>query len=673
MKKLFFIILFVSLGVILMACNDDQTNNNQGETKQIEFVNETDLTVSTGVDADLTEGVVAKYEDFKLKVKVVDDGGYSLGKLGKINVTYEASYGQIKETFSREVTVNYYGLSFETLGAKALSGSLAWTFRNTVPIQTGNEWSRYVVEGHNPTWNRFEDSTGLVMLGSDTEGRTSSTEIEDNDPNTIIYNRFTFDNAVEMMRIYLSPNPYPDYNNLRSKFRISVIDILDSSSHVLVDWTEIDAPVPSSGAIDTTWYIKLQQETFIDVNVSEFAGRDVVFLIEQDSSDEVYQKEFYKSLGFSNKDANNFIKETRDSVVIYDIEIFDESEILPGLKTTKWSSLEIDDSTKWNFKSNVSSSSAHSKWEYLSYNNENVVENSNNGVKISSVNSSDVSLTYYNKFYMMGDKINLSVDGCEYRVRVILPNREILTLEDWTSEKEITLDLSNYVSQVITLCIDVRGGDLVLNNINIVNEAAEIMWTIGDSVFHIAYEMVAEIASGMNSALVTTNLSGTTISPCRMYENSMVRLIQSGAFDRLFDNGLEPTVILIQRGINDLYEYGVNHSIAMGDIYSTDYENTILGAVNFVIDYLQEKYPNARIVWASPYYSAASPQAAIEEYVPLLEQICEIKGIEFLDIYNTIGINKNNYNMYLYDGTHANAEGNKLIVKCWLNHLLGKE
>ena len=62
-----------------------------------------------------------------------------------------------------------------------------------------------------------------------------------------------------------------------------------------------------------------------------------------------------------------------------------------------------------------------------------------------------------------------------------------------------------------------------------------------------------------------------------------------------------------------------------------------------------------------------------KEYVPLLEEICEIKGIEFLDIYNTIGINKNNYNMYLYDGTHANAEGNKLIVKCWLEHLLRKE
>ena len=64
MKKIFFIILFVSLGVILMACNDKQTNNSQEETKQIEFINETDLTISTGVDADLTEGVVAKYGDF---------------------------------------------------------------------------------------------------------------------------------------------------------------------------------------------------------------------------------------------------------------------------------------------------------------------------------------------------------------------------------------------------------------------------------------------------------------------------------------------------------------------------------------------------------------------------------------------------------------------------------
>ena len=48
----------------------------------------------------------------------------------------------------------------------------------------------------------------------------------------------------------------------------------------------------------------------------------MIVFIEQDSSNEVYQKEFYKSLGFSNKDANDFIKETRDSLVVYDIMVY---------------------------------------------------------------------------------------------------------------------------------------------------------------------------------------------------------------------------------------------------------------------------------------------------------------------------------------------------------------
>lgn len=652
-----------------MACNDKETIVK----KSIEFTNEKDLTVSTGIGASLTEGLTATYDGNKLKVNVIDDGGYSGGKLGKITVTYSASFGEIKEKFTRDVIVNYYGISLETLGAKAPSGALVWTFRNTVPIQTGNEWSRYVVGGHNPTWNRFEDSAGLVMLGSDTDGRKSEFEIEDDNPNTIIYNRFTFDKNAQKMRFYLSANPYPDYNNLRAKYRFRVLDLNTQIVESLQEWTEIDAPIPTSGAIDTTWYTTMQKNTYVDLDVSKYAGKEVIFFIEQDSSTEVYQKEFYKGLGYSNKEANDFIKETRDALVIYDVIIYDESEIIDGLKTTDWSGMEVDDSNKWNFNSVVNLTSTHHKWEYIDYAKDSVVDNTNNGVIITTQNNPNLSLTYYNKFYMMGDKVKVTLGGTSYRIRAILPSRDIITLTDWINDSEVTLDFSSYVSQVITLLIDVKGGNLKIDKIEIVNENANVMWTIGDSVFHIAYEVVAEIAAGMKSSLVTTNLSGTTISPCRMVENSMVNLIKNGSFERLFDNDIEPTIILIQRGINDLYEYAVNHSIQMGDINSTDNENTILGAVNYCIDYLKNRFPNARIVWASPYYSAAIPEEAIKEYSPLLKKVCENKGIEFLNIYENLGINKDNYSMYLYDGTHANSEGNKLIVKCWLNYLVKKD
>ena len=321
-KKILIFLMLITIGGVLMACNNTETDDIQTPTNLIEFVNESNIVVSTGVDANLTEGLIATYNGFKLKVNVIDDGDYSLGKIGKINVVYEASYGKVKETFSREVTVDYYGLSLEQLTSKQVSSEYLWTFRNTTPVTNGEEWSKYVVKGHSSVWNKFEDSTGLVMLGSDTEGRTSSTEVEDDQPNTFIYNKIKFFDDSKSMRIYLSPNPYPDYNNLHSKYRVNVLDLETNTVECLKGWTELTAPVPSSGAIDTAWYNLLQKETYVDFDISKYAGKEVIVFIEQDSSNEVYQKEFYKSLGFSNKDANNFIKETRDSLVIYDIMVY---------------------------------------------------------------------------------------------------------------------------------------------------------------------------------------------------------------------------------------------------------------------------------------------------------------------------------------------------------------
>ena len=91
-KRVILIILSLFFGGILMACNEKETEvleqpEIKEEVKAVEFTNEKNITVSTGVEADLTEGLIATYDGIKLKVNVTDDGGYSLGKLGKINVT----------------------------------------------------------------------------------------------------------------------------------------------------------------------------------------------------------------------------------------------------------------------------------------------------------------------------------------------------------------------------------------------------------------------------------------------------------------------------------------------------------------------------------------------------------------------------------------------------------
>lgn len=666
-------LLLLSVLYLLFACLWGCVGDVETGEDMIQFEEQKTLAVSSGQHADLTEGLVASCEDGLLTVTVVDDGGYAAGKLGELEVLCRATYEGATKDYTRKVNVHYYGITTETFGAKAPSGAAAWTFRNTVPVQTGVEWSRYVVGGHDPRWNRFEESAGLVMFGSDTAGRGSVTEMEDEDPNTILYNRFTFDKSVQRMRVYLSPNPYPDYNNQSVMYRIRVYTFDDGKVTTLVGWTELISPLPSNGAIDTGWYRTLQYETYVDLDVSAYAGREVIFLIEQDSSANVYQKELYKAMGYSNKDAQAVIQETRDGLVVYDVIIYDDSELLPGLRAEDWSAMAVDDQVKWEFGKHTAA------WSYLTDGSGADVILTDNGMEIRGPSDGNATVSAYRKFYMMGDTIKVNAQGSEYRARVILPNREVINLcqenDGWCvpSADGEEFDLSDYVSQTITLVIDVKGGtSLRLNSVELINKNAQILWTIGDSLFHIAPDMVSEIAASIDSALVTSNLSGTTVSPCRMVEDCMVELIRNGYFDKLLQN-LKPTTIIVERGLNDLYEYGVNHSIALGNVDSTDPDQTIMGAVNFCMDYLQSKYPEARSIWMVPTWSAAVPQGAIEEYAELLKAVCDRRNIECLDMYTLSGINRENYAMYLYDGTHLNTEGKKVFAACWINCLTEME
>lgn len=666
---IFLLAMIMAFSSLLYGCED---TTDLGDT-MIRFEEQKVLKVSSGEPVDLTEGLIATCEYGLLKITVVDDGGYAAGKLGTLDVVCRATHKNASKDYTRKVYVDYYGIAPETLGMKAPSGAASWTFRNTVPVQTGAEWSRYVVEGHDPQWNRFEESSGLVMFGSDTAGRNSTVETEDDAPNTILYNRFTFASSVKKMRVYLSTNPYPDYNNQSVRYRFSVYTFDDGTLTRLQDWQELVSPLPTSGAIDTGWYQKLQYETYVDLDVSAYAGEEVVFLIEQDSSPNVYQKELYKAMGYSNKDAQAVIKETRDALVVYDVVIFDDSEVIPGLRAEDWSAMPVDEHKSWEF------SKYATPWNCLPDEDAGAeVKMTDDGMAIQGWRDEDM-ISVYHKLYMMGDTIKIIASGDQYRVRAILPNREVINLstknDGWCtpSLSGEEYDLSAYVSQVITLVIDVYGGSsVVLKGVELINKNAEILWTIGDSLFHTAPDVVSEIAASIDSALVTSNLSGTTISPCRMVDECMVELIRNGTFDMLLKD-VEPTTIIVERGLNDLYEYAVNHSIELGDISSTDPDRTIMGAVNFCMDYLQQKFPDARIVWMIPSWSAAVPQSAIEEYAVLLKEICQSRGVECLDMYTLSGINKDNYSMYLYDGTHMNETGKKVFAECWINCLAEME
>lgn len=197
----------------------------------------------------------------------------------------------------------------------------------------------------------------------------------------------------------------------------------------------------------------------------------------------------------------------------------------------------------------------------------------------------------------------------------------------------------------------------------------KVLWTIGDSIFHVNRDMVCDIASNVHCASVTSDLSGASVSPCRMAEQSMVNLIKDGTFDRLFAGEIRPDVILVQRGVNDLYEYDVNGAMKMGEPTSTDEKKTLLGAVNFCIGYFKRKFESAKLIWCTPMWSAATGESAFEEYREKLGKLCALRGITLLDVYDKAGIGKENQAEYLYDGTHPNSEGKKRLTEVFSDAL----
>lgn len=653
--RLFLILIFIA--AVAAGCSGTDGDGGIGGAEiMIRFEETEQLKISYGAETDFTKGLAAyDAEGAPLRVYASTD---RVTNLGEADVVCYAETDGVRKEFVRKAEVTYYGLEAAAFADKAPSALTKWTFRDTEPYVTGYEWSRYVVAGIDPAWNRFENGAGLIMHGSDTGGHAADSEgREDSLPNTMLYNRFALNSQAEKIRIYLSNNPYPDYNNLAVNYRITAVTAEGLVPYTVKDWECLKAPVPENFSVDTGWYNLLQKRSFIDLDVSAFAGREIILIIEQDSSGELWQVDFYRALGYNRQAAKQLVKESRDTLVVYDVIIEDNTSVFDGMTAKEWSALPADERAAWDF-----SSSDAEEWKiYKPKLSSATAVKQADGTRVS---VSAGVVRYANKIYLRGDRLTVTASG-GFGLSLLLPDRSIVELtaegrngsfNQSASAEEYVYDVGEYISLAATVLLEVAEdalfSDLTLQNVN-----GKVLWTIGDSIFHINYDMVSEIAAAANCALVTSNLSGTTISPCRMYEQSMVNLIKSGSFDELFPDGNEPTVILVERGINDLYEYAQNRSIAMGAADSGEETATITGAVNFCIDWLKVRFPNAEIVWCAPMWSAATEERAYEEYIPLLEEICASKGVKLINLYEDTGVNKDNYQMYLYDGTHPNENG----------------
>jgi len=178
------------------------------------------------------------------------------------------------------------------------------------------------------------------------------------------------------------------------------------------------------------------------------------------------------------------------------------------------------------------------------------------------------------------------------------------------------------------------------------------MWTIGDSIFDFndngtdspIYRMVEELGYE-NSCM--DNIAGATICGVKGSGASIEEHIQTGLYDEFYERHGAPDLIVIFRGTNDVYgNYNLPDMFTMQRIGQS---------VESVCLYFSTKYPNARIVWATPIWRTIVTQDALNEFRQMLHTICPAYGVEVFDLHMEepfVSINDENYADVLYDGIH---------------------
>ena len=124
-----------------------------------------------------------------------------------------------------------------------------------------------------------------------------------------------------------------------------------------------------------------------------------------------------------------------------------------------------------------------------------------------------------------------------------------------------------------------------------------------------------------------------------------------------------PDLIAVYIGINDA------RNAIDPDTFTASYTKMVEG--------MKEKYPEADIwlfslVYTSRVASGVDPEDVID-YNAIIENIAEMNGCGFVDLYNKSGITAENFADYMADGDlHPNYDGMDLITQCFIDALMKK-
>lgn len=295
-------------------------------------------------DEELLAGLSATdAEGATLTVVMTNNGDIDADKLGEYTISYRAEDANgLSTTLTRKAYVTYFGITAEDLDGKSVSALNNWSYTLVGEARTADEWAQNVVPGHSSNWNRFEGPVEnyIVMHGSDINGREAITDEKDDElPNTILWNKLIVPADCTIFRVYCSNNPYPDYNNLLSKVRVSVYDIATKTFAVADNYREIKAPLNASKeGLD---YDYIRNRSYQDFDLTAYVGKQIIVFVEQDASANVYQEEYYSDIGYLEFQIPTMITETRDTLVVYSMGF------VKGEEKIDYSSLVLDDLTSW--------------------------------------------------------------------------------------------------------------------------------------------------------------------------------------------------------------------------------------------------------------------------------------------------------------------------------------
>lgn len=199
----------------------------------------------------------------------------------------------------------------------------------------------------------------------------------------------------------------------------------------------------------------------------------------------------------------------------------------------------------------------------------------------------------------------------------------------------------------------------------------------------------------INGDSIATQLTGIWSSELKNFINGTYTNIASGGTKmtgeinstaRIAQLDTDADIVLTNGGAND---WAAN--IPLGSISTIDDPTTFAGAVHLYIERVMTRCPNARIICMGTQYINFKNRFDVEptigeknnlglrinDYNDMFRQVCEFDSIEFINIYELVGINRFNYTTYLVQDTHdygygyihPNTNGAKKYVDTILNYL----